>query len=95
MSKNFTVRLPEDLIEAMRRHKEVNWSQVIRDSIVEYLKKLDEMERIEDSNLVLERIKKLGVKVEALRPLDYEAELKLYRKMVLREWRRIDYTTQA
>ena len=53
------------------------------------------MKRIEDSDVILERLKKLGVKEESLKPFDYKIELKLYREMVRKEWKRLCYTTQA
>jgi len=37
---NFTVRVPRKLYERMKRHSEVNWSEVVRRAIEEYLERL-------------------------------------------------------
>ena len=95
MSANFTVRLPKRLIEKMRKHREVNWSEVVRRSIEEYLKRLEELSDTEDAATLLGRLEKLGVRREDLEPLPADEEKKLYREMVRKEWRRVDYSTQA
>ena len=95
MSVNFTIRLPKEILEAMRKHKDVNWSQVIRESIIEYLKRLEEMERVESSESLLNKLIEKGVKMEDLQPLDYDDEVRLYREVLKREWRRLDFTTQV
>ena len=95
MSANFTVRLPKKILEAMRRYKDVNWSQVIRESIIQHLKRLEEMERVESSESLLNRLVEKGVKMEDLKPLDYNDEVRLYRQVLMREWNRLDSTTQA
>ncbi|HIQ12989.1 MAG TPA: hypothetical protein EYH44_01170 [Thermoprotei archaeon] len=95
MSANFTVRLPKKILEAMRRYKDVNWSQVIRESIIQHLKRLEEMERVESSESLLNRLVEKGVKMEDLKPLDYNDEVRLYREVLMREWNRLDSTTQA
>ena len=37
---NMTIRLPEDLKSAMDAHPEINWSEVARQSMWEYIHKL-------------------------------------------------------
>ena len=37
---NMTIRLPEDLKSAMDAHPEINWSEVARQSMWEYIQKL-------------------------------------------------------
>lgn len=37
---NMTIRVPEDLKSAMDAHPEINWSEVARQSMWEYLHKL-------------------------------------------------------
>ncbi len=95
MSANFTVRLPKRLLEKMRKHREVNWSEVVRRSIEEYLKKLEELSDTEDAKTLLARLEKLGVRREDLEPLPPDEEERLYREMVRREWRRVDYSTRV
>ena len=95
MNVNFTIRLPKEILDAMRRYKQVNWSQVIRDSIIKYLKQLEEMERMESSKSLLDRLVDKGLNIDDLKPLSYEDEVRLYRKMVEREWKRLNSTIQA
>ncbi|WFO75962.1 hypothetical protein J4526_03710 [Desulfurococcaceae archaeon MEX13E-LK6-19] len=95
MSVNITVRIPRRLAEKMRRYREINWSEVVRKSIEEYLRRLEETRLVESSNELLEDLKELGVDEESLKPLPYNVEKKLYEEMVKKEWRRIDSTTQA
>ena len=87
VSVNFTIRLPKEVLEAMRKYKQVNWSQVIRDSIISYLKKLREMERVELSKSLINRLIEKGVNPNDLKPLSYRDEVKLYKRMVEREWK--------
>jgi len=95
VSANFTIRLPKEILDAMRRYKQVNWSQVIRDSIIKYLKKLEEMERIESSKSLLDRLVDKGLNIDDLKPLSYDDEIRLYGKMVEREWKRLNSTIQV
>ncbi|QXJ31437.1 ribbon-helix-helix domain-containing protein [Saccharolobus shibatae] len=36
-----TVKVPEELYEKMRKHKEINWSEAIRNAIMEGLEKVE------------------------------------------------------
>jgi len=74
MSINFTVRLPKELVEKMKKYREVNWSEVVRTAIEEHLRRLEEL-RIEEPALeALERLKRLGVSKEDLQPMSLEIE---------------------
>jgi trehalose-6-phosphatase len=37
----FTVRLPRKLYERVKKHREINWSVVVRRSIEEYLGRIE------------------------------------------------------
>jgi len=78
MSVNFTVKIPKKLAERMRKHSEVNWSEVVRRSIEEHLRMLEEIKYREHSSELVER---LGVSIDDLRPMSADEEMKLY-KMV-------------
>ena len=93
MSPSFTIRLPADLLEAMRRHKEINWSQVIRDFLYEYIKRLEEMNRMEMSKEILNKLLGLGVKPDDLTPYDYKKEIMIYNRMAEKKWKRLSYMT--
>ena len=38
---NMTIRIPDDLKEAIDEHPEINWSEVARQSMWEYVRKLE------------------------------------------------------
>jgi Arc/MetJ-type ribon-helix-helix transcriptional regulator len=95
MSVTITVRIPRRLAEIMRRYREINWSEVVRRAIEEYLRRLEESERLESPRELLERLQELGVSMEDLEPLEYEEEKRRYNEMVEKEWRRTRSTTQA
>ena len=95
MSVNFTVRVPRELYERMKRHSEVNWSEVVRRAIEEYLEKLEGSEPSVPSERVIEELLKMGVSPSSLRPLSPEEEEKLYRELRERTWERIRSTIQA
>ncbi len=95
MSVNFTVRIPRKLYERMKRHPEVNWSEVVRRAMEEYLEKLEGSEPAVPSEKVIEELLKMGVSPSSLRPLSPEEEEKLYRELRERTWERIRSTIQA
>jgi len=95
MSVNITVRIPRKLAEKMRRYREINWSEVVRKSIEEYIRRLEETRLLESPSELLEDLRELGVDGESLEPFPYDVEEKLYRDMVEREWRRANSTTQV
>ena len=37
---NMTITMPEDLKEELQKHKEVNWSEIMRRAVQEHLRKL-------------------------------------------------------
>jgi Arc/MetJ-type ribon-helix-helix transcriptional regulator len=92
MSVNFTVRIPKKLAERMRKHSEVNWSEVVRRSIEEHLRMLEEIKYREYSSELVER---LGVLIDDLKPMSADEEMKLYEMMREREWKRLSSMTQA
>lgn len=64
MSK-ISVRVPEDLKKKMERHKEVNWSEVVRESIQDHLTKLELVESISSrSKLSEEEAEEIGEKIK-------------------------------
>jgi len=95
MSRSFTVRLPDYLFEKMKRYREVNWSEVVRKAIEDYIQQLEESNKIETSMELLDRLASLGVSRENLEPLPYEEELRLYKFLRRLEWKRVDSSIQA
>ena len=94
MSVTFTMRIPRKLAEKMRKYKEINWSEVIRRSIKEYLEKLEETRTIVDAHELLEELIVQGIDSKDLEPKGYEEEMKYYRAIGEKEWKRLS-TTQA
>ncbi len=88
MSVTFTVRIPRKLMEKMKKYREINWSEVVRKSIEEYLRKLEETQTIVDAKELLEELLAQGVDPRDLEPRDYEEEIKYYRLIGEREWKR-------
>ena len=94
VSVTFTIRIPRKLAERMKKFKEINWSEVVRKSIEEYLKKLEEARTVVDASELVEELLSHGVDPKDLEPRSYEEEVKYYRIMGEREWRRLS-TTRA
>ena len=62
---NVTIRVPDDLKEEMDDHPEINWSEVARRSMREYLRKLRVAEEIaSESQLTEEDAAELGEAVK-------------------------------
>ena len=51
---NVTIRVPDDLKAEMDDHPEINWSEVARESMREYLRKLRVAEEIADESQLTE-----------------------------------------
>jgi Arc/MetJ-type ribon-helix-helix transcriptional regulator len=94
VSVTFTVRIPRKLAEKMRRYSEINWSEVVRRSIEEYLEKLEEARTVVASAELLEELREEGLDPSLLEPLPAEREAQLYRRVGEAEWKRLS-TTQA
>lgn len=89
MSVTFTIRIPRKLAMKMKKYKEINWSEVVRRSIEEYIRKLEETRTVVDANEVLDELKALGVSPEELEPLNYDEEMKYYKELGEKEWKRL------
>lgn len=62
---NMTIRIPEDLKDAMDDHPEINWSEVARQSMWEYVTKLRVADEIASrSELTEEEAAKLSEDVK-------------------------------
>ena len=92
VSVTFTIRIPRRLAEKMKKHREINWSEVIRRSIEEYLEKLEETRTIIDARELLEELMAQGIDPKDLEPKSYEEEMKYYRVIGEREWKRLSTT---
>lgn len=95
MSASFTVRIPRELYEKMKRFREVNWSEVVRKAIEEYIRRLEEGEKAVPAEKVVEELVRIGLDVEKLKPLSPGEEDKLYKELRERAWERIKYMIQV
>ena len=41
---NITLSIPNEIREKMKKYKEIKWSEIVREAIIEKLKKLEEVE---------------------------------------------------
>jgi hypothetical protein len=58
---NMTIRIPDDLRDAIENHPEINWSEVARQSMWEYVRKLELADEIaSESQLTEEDVKQLS-----------------------------------
>ena len=63
---NMTLAIPEDLHKLMKKHKQIRWSEVARQSIWEQAKKLELMDKIlSKSELTEEDALNLGRKINS------------------------------
>ncbi|HUX97954.1 MAG TPA: hypothetical protein VMV49_00225 [Candidatus Deferrimicrobium sp.] len=58
---NLTLAIPEDILKRMKKFKEIKWSEVARQRIIEHLEALELLEKI--SNLPEEEAVKLGLDI--------------------------------
>ena len=52
---NVTLSVPEELHKVMKRHPEIKWSEVARQAIWEYAKKLEMLDRIAGKSKLTEK----------------------------------------
>lgn len=55
MQKQVSVKVPKSLKEKMEKHQEVNWSEVIRKALREYLSKLELADKIASKSKLTEK----------------------------------------
>ena len=83
--KNVTFSFPEELYNKMKKHKEVNWSAVVRNAVKEYLNKLElEKKSITSEDLLME-LRDLGFDI---REISFDEAVEFYKKMREEEWKR-------
>lgn len=62
---NMTLSIPEEIHEAMKKHKEIRWSEIARDSIVEHVRKLEIMDKITSkSKLTMKDVMEIDKKIK-------------------------------
>ena len=62
---NMTLAVPEDLHRTMQKHKEIKWSEVARQAIMEKARKLELMDKLlAKSELTEEDAERIGHKIK-------------------------------
>ncbi|MFP3346638.1 MAG: hypothetical protein RXR17_04265 [Sulfolobaceae archaeon] len=56
-----TVKVPDELYEKMKAHKEINWSEVIRQAIE---KKINELENVKSGEDLIRELERLGIRID-------------------------------
>ena len=83
---NVTISIPEALYKKMKRHSEVRWSEVVRKALVEYVSKLEAIERgVVFSDDLAEILKESELDVSRI---SLERAIEHYEKVRELEWKR-------
>jgi len=89
---NITVSVPEELYEKMRRFSEVKWSEIVRRALVEYVMRLEVVERgVVSSEDLARMLKESGFDVDSI---SLEKAIDYHEKARELEWKRLS-TIQA
>jgi len=88
---NITLAIPDDIYRKMKKHKEIKWSEIARQAIIDYLKKLEEGGFKMSTKELLEEMDDEFRK--NLNDLSFEKAVEGYEKMRDAEWKRS--TTQT
>jgi len=63
---NMTISIPKELYSAIKKHRQVRWSEVARKAMAEYAKKLEVLDKLlERSELTEKDAVEIGTKVKA------------------------------
>ena len=76
----------------MKRYSEINWSEVVRKSIEEYLERLEEARTVVHATELLEDLMDEGLDPSLLARLEPGVEEKMYREVGEAEWKRLSMT---
>ena len=84
---NITVSIPEDLYNKMKKYSEVKWSEVVRKALVEYVGRLEVMERgVVSSDELAKMLKESNLDVSSV---SLEEAVECYEKARELEWKRL------
>ena len=90
---HITLSIPDELYEEMKKHKEIKWSEIARNSISE---KLDSMKGVVKGSDLLKSLpdetKEALKRISKLSKSDWK---KYHKKMVEAEWKRTKFLTRT
>lgn len=89
---NVTLSIPNEVYVKMKMHREIRWSEVVRRTITDYIRKLEEKGFEITTKDLLEELGDDFKKT--LNELSFEKAAKGYEKMRDAEWKRVS-TTQT
>jgi predicted CopG family antitoxin len=87
---NITVSIPQELYNKMKRYSEVKWSEVVRRALVEYVGRLEVVERgVVSSEDLASMLKESGLDVGSV---GLDEAVKCYEKARDAEWKKLPST---
>ena len=84
---NITFSVDDDLHKQMTEHPEIKWTEILRQSILNYLKKVEEIDELSIEDFRTRLDPKLLSKIEELNEQD---EILFYKKVKEKEHKRLD-----
>ena len=85
---NITFSVDDDLHKKMKQHPEIKWTEILRQSIMNYLKKVEEMDVISIKNFR----KRLNPDlIKKIKKLDEEEEISFYKEAKKMEQERLNH----
>ncbi|MHA1190861.1 MAG: hypothetical protein ACTSP9_01025 [Promethearchaeota archaeon] len=84
---NITFSVDDDLHKKMKEHPEIKWTEILRQSIINYLKKVEEIDELSIEDFRSRLDPKLISKIEELVEQD---EIILYNQIKEKEYERLD-----
>ncbi|MHA1466756.1 MAG: hypothetical protein ACTSP6_01595 [Promethearchaeota archaeon] len=85
---NITFSVDDDLHKKMKQHPEIKWTEILRQSIMNYLKKVEEMDVISIGNFR----KRLNPDlIKKIKKLDEEEEISFYKEAKKMEQERLNH----
>jgi len=84
---NITFSVDDDLHKQMKEHPEIKWTEILRQSILNYLKKIEEIDELSIEDFRTRLDPKLLSKIEELNEQD---EILFYKKVKEKEHKRLD-----
>lgn len=85
---NITFSVDDDLHKQMKEHPEIKWTEILRQSILNYLKKVEEIDELSIEDFRTRLDPKLLSRIEELNEQD---EILFYKKVKEKNYERLDY----
>ena len=84
---NITISIPKELHDKLKMHSEVEWSEIIRNALIEYVGRLEIAERqTVSSEKLAAMLKEANLDVSSV---DLDKAVEFYEKARRLEWKRV------